>query len=186
LREDVNDVELAAALTVCVSAADVLPVKFPAPPYTAVRLWLPALKAEVVKVATPEAFSVPVPNEVVPSLNVTVPLGVPPPEVTVAVNVTAPPYVDGLGNDVRDVELVAAMTVCVNAADVLVVKFPSLPYAAVRLWLPAFNAEVAKVATPETFNVPLPSVAAPSLNVTVPVGVPPPEVTVAVNVTAPP
>jgi len=93
-----------------------------------------------------------------------------------------------LGDDVRDVELVAGFTVCVSAVDVLVVKFPSLAYTAVRLWLLALNAvvDVVNVATPETFNVPVPSGVAPSLKVTVPVGVPPVEVTVAVSVTAPP
>ena len=50
------------------------------------------------------------------------------------------------------------------------------------LWLPAPSAEMAKVATPAD-SVPVPMIAAPSLNVTVPSGVPPIEVTVAVNVT---
>ena len=39
--------------------------------------WLPAASVEMVKVATPLASSVPVPSVVVPSLNVTVPVGVP-------------------------------------------------------------------------------------------------------------
>jgi hypothetical protein len=61
----------------------------------------PALSEEVVKVACPEALSVPVPSVVAPSLKVTVPLGVPPPlaGVTVAVKVTACPTVLGFGDD---------------------------------------------------------------------------------------
>ena len=66
----------------------------------------------------------------------------------------------------------------------LVLKLPSPPYVAVIGCVPALKLEVAKVATPLPFNVPVPRVVEPSLNVTVPVG-PLPEVgvTVAVNVT---
>jgi len=61
----------------------------------------PALSEEVVKVACPEALSVPVPSVVAPSLKVTVPLGVPPPlaGVTVAVKVTAWPNALGFGDE---------------------------------------------------------------------------------------
>jgi hypothetical protein len=54
------------------------------------------------------AESVPVPITVVPSLNVTVPVGVPVPEVTetVAVNVTDWPEHDGLADEVTTVEVV--------------------------------------------------------------------------------
>jgi hypothetical protein len=54
---------------------------------------------------------------------------------------------------------------------------------------PAVRLTVVKVATPEPFKVPVPIVVAPSLNVTVPVGVGAPTTvpaTVAVNVTGPP
>src|SRR5215471_11650730 len=50
----------------------------------------PSVKLEEVKVATPEAFKVPIPRLVAPSLNVTVPVGVTAP-VTVAVKVTDRP-----------------------------------------------------------------------------------------------
>jgi hypothetical protein len=50
----------------------------------------PAARLEVLKVATCEPFRVPVPMAVVPSLNVTMPVGAVPAEVTVAVNVTEP------------------------------------------------------------------------------------------------
>jgi hypothetical protein len=75
-------------LTICVRAVDVLPLKFALPPYTAVSEWLPTLNAVVFRVATPLEFNVPGPSVTVPSLNVTVPLGVPDVEdFTVAVSV---------------------------------------------------------------------------------------------------
>lgn len=56
------------------------------------------------------------------------------------------------------------------------------------LWEPAAKAEVAYVAIPEAFSVPVLRVVVPSLKVTVPVGAfaPEPPVTVAVNVTLAP
>src|SRR5438093_9233709 len=93
-------VDVAATATVCVNAVDVLPTKLPSPPYSAVMLWFPSASDDVVKVAWPDAFSVPVPSVVAPSLNVTVPVGTPPAEVTVAVNVTDPPGTEGFVLDV--------------------------------------------------------------------------------------
>ena len=87
---------------------------------------VPTLKVEVEKVATALALSVPVPSVVDPSLNVTVPVGVPElVEVTVAVNVTDCPNVDGLGDEVSEVVLGFAMT-SVNDP-LLVLKLPSPP-----------------------------------------------------------
>ena len=69
---------------------------------------------------------------------------------------------------------------------------PSPPYTAVIEWGDPLKESVAvlNVATLEPFSVPVPSVVAPSLKVTVPVGVPVEEgelsVTVAVNVTEAP
>src|SRR5438874_2538938 len=54
-------------------------------------VWLPMDRADVLYVATPLAFSVPVPRTVAPSLNVTVPVGMPLAPVTVAVSVTCWP-----------------------------------------------------------------------------------------------
>lgn len=73
-------------------------------------LCVPPDKDEVLKVATPDPFSVPVPSVVVTSLNVTVPVGVPeapPLAVTVALKVTDWPSVDGLLFEVSDVEVPA-------------------------------------------------------------------------------
>ena len=52
-------------------------------------------------------LSVPVPSVVAPSLKVTVPVGVPPVEVTVAVNVTAAPNVEGFRDEANAVALLA-------------------------------------------------------------------------------
>jgi hypothetical protein len=146
---------------------------------------------EIPNVATPAPFNGPVPSTVAPSLNVTVPVGAPLPgatAATVAVNVTDWPNTDGLAEDVSVVTLEALLTTCDTAGEVLVAKLPSVAYTAVTLCgLPATDsAVVLKVATPEPFRVPGPNVVAPSLNVTVPVGVPAPgatAVTVAVKVT---
>ena len=67
----------------------------------------------------------------------------------------------------------------------LPVKFVSPPYTAVMECGPGAREEAANVATP-ALSAPVPSVVAPSLNVTVPVAVPLPgdtAATVAVNVT---
>ena len=82
------------------------------------------------KVAAPLA-SVPVPKVVVPSSNLTLPVGVPVPGavgVTVAVNVSDCPNVEGSGVAAVKLVVVAAwLTVCVRAVaeDVLVLKFAS-------------------------------------------------------------
>src|SRR5467141_810036 len=56
-------------------------------------------------------LSVPVPSAVAPSLNVTVPVGMPEPEAgfTVAVNVTAWPKADGLSEETSDTRLAGAV-----------------------------------------------------------------------------
>ena len=92
------------------TAPEVEVLKFRSLSYTAEILWLPTDKVVVLKVATPEAFSVPVPRTVVPSLNETVPEGVPTPgelAVTVPVNVTDWPKIKEVALEVRT-EVVAA------------------------------------------------------------------------------
>ena len=64
--------------------------------------------AEVANVATRELFRVPVPSVVVPSLNVTTPVGTPAPEVvaaTVAVKVTDWPNTEGFVPEVTVVDV---------------------------------------------------------------------------------
>ncbi len=82
-------------------------------------------------------------------------------------------------------EVESALTLWLNADEVLVVKSLSPPKTAVMEWLPTESAEVEKVAIPDPFNTPVPRVVAPSMKVTDLVAVPAPgvfAVTVAVNV----
>ena len=87
--------------------------------------WLPRLSAEVENVAWPEASKVLVPRFLVPSLNITLPVGTAVPgalATTVAVKVTVCPWVDGFKDDVTEVVVPSLFTVCVSAEDVLVLK----------------------------------------------------------------
>ena len=90
--DDERVVVVAAFLTVCFSAFDVLPPNFESPTYTAVMKLVPTGSAEVVELAEPP-LNVPVPSTVEPCLNRTVSPsgGAPRPEVTTAVKVTACP-----------------------------------------------------------------------------------------------
>src|SRR5262249_9556383 len=139
----------------------------------------------VLAVACPDAFSVPEPIWAAPSKNVTVPVGVPVPDVTVAVKVTDWPNVLGVGAPVTVVVVAAvpAVTVCVTGGEVLDANPAAPSYRAVIVCVPAVRADVLNVALPLASSVPVPRVATPSRNVTDPVGVPDPDVTVAVNVT---
>jgi len=137
----------------------------------------------VLNVATPLPFTATADARVVaPSVNLTVPVGTPEPEVTVAVNVTDWPKVDGFGADVTPV-LVAIRTIC--AVVPLLFCQPFAPVnEAVIVWLPDARAVVLKLAIPLPFTATLDAkVVAPSVKFTEPVGTPPPEVIVAVNVT---
>ncbi len=72
-------------------------------------------------------FNSPMPIDVVPSRNVTVPVGVPAPgftALTVAVKVTFWPNTDGLTEDVTVVDVLALFTVC-STLPLLVAKFVS-------------------------------------------------------------
>ena len=79
----------------------------------------------------------------------------------------------------------ALLTVSDRALEVLLAKEESPLYTAVNECGEPLEERlfVVKVATPEPFKVEVPKVAAPSLKVTVPVGVPPDPVTVEVKVT---
>ena len=73
---------------------------------------LPTAKEDVLKVATPLPFKVPVPSVVEPSLKVTVPVAVPAPGpvvATVAVKVTDCPKTEGFASDVNAVVVLATM-----------------------------------------------------------------------------
>jgi hypothetical protein len=74
----------------------------------------PVLRPDVVKVAEPLPFSVPVPRSIVPSLKVTVPVGAPAPGATtftVAVKVTDWPVIDGFRDEATLVVVLALFTV---------------------------------------------------------------------------
>src|SRR6266699_6823513 len=118
----------------------------------------------------------------VPSLTVTLPVGVPLPgafATTVNAKLTAWPTAEGSGVwPVIVVVVPAAVTVWDAPADVLPAKFASPPYVAVSVLLPAVAG--VRVQVPAA-TVPL-QVAATSVTVTRPVGVPLPDVTV--NATA--
>ena len=75
--------------------------------------WDAVVRVDVAKVAAPLPFRVPLPRVVEPSLKVTLPVGVPdPPPVglTVAVNATDCPFTDGLGEEVKAVEVADLLT----------------------------------------------------------------------------
>jgi len=91
LGEELRLVVEDAWFTVWETADDVDALKLVSPPYTAVIEWVPTASAEVVNVACPLAFSVPVPSVDEPPRKVMVPEGVPALLVTVAVKVTELP-----------------------------------------------------------------------------------------------
>ena len=88
---------------------------------------MPTENEEVGKVAWPEASSVPVPSVVVPSMNVTVPLGVPvagATALTVAMKVTDWPNTDGLAEELTTV---VVAFVGPPTAEILVTKASTKP-----------------------------------------------------------
>ncbi len=90
--------------------------------------WVPADRAEVVKVATPP-LRVPVPSVVAPSKKVTVPVAGPEPDpgVTVAVKVTDWPVLEGFWLEVSAVVVERRFTVWLSAVEVLGLKLASPP-----------------------------------------------------------
>jgi len=119
----------------------------------------PTLRSVVLKVATPVALIVPVPSVVVPSRNVTVPVGVPEPgasAATVAVKVSDWPKEPGLALEVSEV-VVADWLTTTSPVPVLV-----------RNWLlPAKATWIARTACPEARKLGASSrIARPVLSVT--------------------
>src|SRR6516165_5877878 len=146
--------------------------------------WPPAAAKLVVNVAVPSRPTAAVPSTTLPSLNVTVPVGVPAPgatAATVAVKVTAWPVTAGLTDDPRVSVVAAGLTVTVAAAEVLAAKPLTPKKEAVSAWVPT-NSDVGRVAWPVPSSGAEPSSVLPSLKKTVPIGVPAGEVTVAVSV----
>jgi len=117
----------------------------------------------------------------VPSLTVTVPVGVPLPgavAATVNVKLTAWPTTDGSGVSAVIVVVVpASLTVWATPGDVLPAKFVFPAYVAMSDFAPAvvgISVQVPAPTVPTQFTV-------PSLTVTFPAGVPPVDVTVKVT-----
>jgi hypothetical protein len=114
-------------------------------------------------------------------------VGVPPPgAVTVAVNVTVSPGLDGFEDDARAV-VVPAVTAWAIAGEVLVLKLALPRYWAAMEWEPTASGVVVVKVAVFPVRVTVPSVVVPLKNRTEPAGVPLPGatgVTVAVNVTA--
>src|SRR5712691_856865 len=134
-------------------------------------LWLPTLSVEVFRAAVPPVSVTAVPRLLAPSLNWTVPVGVPAPgetALTVAVKVRLSPDTDGFSDDAMAVVVDALPTTWLKAAEVLVAKAVSPAYTAVTLCVATFRDDVVKVVWPPV-SVPVPRVDAPSLNVTIPV-----------------
>jgi hypothetical protein len=102
----------------------VLVRKLELPPYTAVIWCVPLFRFEIARLARP-AFREPVPTLLVPSLKVTVPVGVAVPgalAATVAVKVTAWLCAEGLREEVTVVVVASLLTVWVRTGEVLVLK----------------------------------------------------------------
>jgi hypothetical protein len=144
--------------------------------------WLPTARLEVETDAWPPLTAT-VPNAVPPSLKVTVPVAAE--GETVAVKVTDWPYGEEEVLDDTLVLVPAMATAYASGAEALPPNAESPPYVAVIEREPPESVEVANVALPLVSSVPVPRFVPPSLNVTVPVGVPVPLVcaTVAVKVT---
>src|SRR5262245_39976608 len=145
--------------------------------------WPPAAAKLVVNVATPPGPTATVPRITSPSVKVTVPVGVPAPgatAATVAVKVTAGPVAAGLTDDPSVTVVAAGLTVTATAAEVLPVK-PAVPAKeAVSAWVPTPSGTVS-VAWPSALTGAVPSAVLPSRKVTVPLGAPAGELTVAVS-----
>jgi hypothetical protein len=129
------------------------------------------------------------PTTVCESRNVMLPVGVtvPAAAATFAVNVTPLPAVICVADRDKDVLVLifaGGETVTATTAELEAEKFGSPAYAATIVCEPVDRVEIERVAVPEV-RVAEPSALAPSLNVTVPVGVPLPDcgATVAVNFT---
>jgi hypothetical protein len=106
------------AVTVTLAAVDVEAPLAESPPYAAVMECPPTARALVVYTAIPVAFNVIEPRAVVPSLNVTVPVGTldPPTSATVAVKLIAVPAVAEVGAALKVVVVGVCTTIFATKA----------------------------------------------------------------------
>src|SRR5713226_5708209 len=146
---------------------------------------VPAVRVELLKDATPLTRAT-VASVFMPFLKVTLPVGVPLEELTVAVNVTESPKFDGFKLETSAVEVGTPFTVCTSTAEVLAAWVASPLYTPVMLCGPAVSFEVAKDVCPEALSATVAMVVAPFLKATVPVAVVNPPKTVAPKETVSP
>src|SRR3989442_15917885 len=95
------------------------------------------------------AVGVFVASAVAPSLKTTLPVGVPPGPVTVAVNVTDWPNTDGFCDEATTVVEPALLTVWAKLVEVLALKLRSREWVALRGGLVTDSEKVANMARPE-------------------------------------
>src|SRR5450755_4650419 len=153
---------------VCVTLDDA-PLKPESPEYAAVIVWTPTTSELVVIEADPEVRPT-VANVVLPSVNVTVPVGNPLLDAMTVVKVTLCPNADVEADDDTAANAAARATSCVSD-DVLAVKDASPPYVALMLCEPTGRAAVVNVVC-ALVRALVASVVAPSAIVTVPLGTP--------------
>ena len=127
LSDDVTAVVVPPVLadTICVSGAEVLPVKLVSPLNVAVMKCDPTARVEVVSEAVAPLRAT-VPSELPLSKNCTVPVG-PENGLIVAVKVTGCPNNEGSSDEINAVAVLAGFTACETADDVLPVKLALPP-----------------------------------------------------------
>jgi hypothetical protein len=121
-----------AWFTVKVPVPELAP-KLPCGSYDAVKAWLPALGLVIVKVVDP-LISPCVIGAPPSTLNDTLPVGVPAPELTVTVTLPFAPYVTVAGGVI--VVVVAARPTLKMPDAELAPKLPCAAYVAFNVWLP--------------------------------------------------
>ena len=129
--------------------------------------------------ATPEPSSGADPSAVAPSKKETVPVGMPVPgavAVTVAVSVTDWPCTDGFGLPASASDVAAWFTTWVVPPEDPPNELPPAKVAVIG-WLPTSRVASVSVATPAASSGAEPSVVAPDVNTTEPVGMPTPGAT---------
>jgi hypothetical protein len=114
-------------------------------------LWLPTASVDVVNVATPAPFNIPVPIAVPLSRNVTVPVATgvdaPPTSATIAVNVTLCPEYEGFRLEVTVVVVATTgVIVSVKTGETVPLKSRSPPYDTAIVSVPTVRVETVKVA----------------------------------------
>jgi hypothetical protein len=172
LALDVKAIVEAAGTMTWLKAADTLVASSASPEYRAVMAWAPTESTAVVSVVTPLEPKLLVPRLVVPSTNSTVPVGVPPELVSVAVRMTGAPCGAGLSEDFTVAMVRARLTVWTRALELLPLLSVSPLYRATRLWTPTARVEPGswKAARPVWLSTAVPRGVKPSSKVTFPVG----------------